>query len=136
MANHVELNFMNALPQSTRKAATELYIHYTLDQLLEVRLRNAPCPTVQQFNLNAEEKIMVLNAVILTRLSGFTLGLHLSRTSLIRLIKLVPVLLDMPDASEDELIEYLQVHAARFASWYQLLLKTLQQHKKIARAKA
>ncbi|BCN93276.1 hypothetical protein THMIRHAM_10610 [Thiomicrorhabdus immobilis] len=123
MAVVVEATFMNGLPFSLRAAAQELYLKESLESLVKMRLHDVSKDYLNAYSLTEEQWKMVLNVLILTQLSQFTLGKHISKDGREQLIFLVATVLDMQEASNDEILEFLEEKAKIFAVWYAKLLK-------------
>ena len=123
MAVFVEASFMNELPFSLRDAAQELYLKESLDSLVDMRLKEVSNSYQNAYSLNSEQWTVVLNALIMTQLSQFTLGKHLSSESVSQLIYLVSVVLGENGATHNDAMEYLEENAQVFSVWYSKLLK-------------
>lgn len=119
----VETYFMNSLPLSLRTAAQDLYVKENLDSIVEFRLKKLADKYSHVFSLTEDQWEILLNALILTKLSQITLGSHLSKESIIQLRFLVKLALGMQDSSDSEIESYLQENAKNFASWYANLLR-------------
>lgn len=123
MAVMVETYFMNSLPLSLRTAAHDLYVKENIDSIVEYRLKKLPDKYSHAFSLTQEQWEILLNALILTKLSQVTLGSHLSKEMHIQLKFLVKLTLEMQESSESEIAAYSEENAIVFASWYANLLK-------------
>jgi len=123
MAEMIEIYFMNNLPTSLRKVAQELYIQENLDTLVEYRLNQVDDNYQQAFTLTQEQWNLLLNALILTKLSQFRLGGHLSEAILLQMCFLVKLSVDMQEASDSEVQQFLQLNTKTFSVWYSKLLK-------------
>ena len=128
MAVVVEASFMNELPFVLRDAAQELYVKESLDSLVEMRLKEVSAFYQNSFSLKPEQWTVVLDAVILTQLSQFTLGKHLSSNCVSQMIYLVGLLLGENGVTPNIAMEYLKEHAQVFSVWYSKLLKLNGKH--------
>ena len=123
MAIFIEASFMNELPFSLRHAAQELYLKESLDSLVDMRLKEVSNSYRNAYSLTSEQWTVVLNALILTQLSQFTLGKHLSSESVSQLIYLVTLVLGENGATQNDAMEYFEQNAQVFSVWYSKLLK-------------
>jgi len=128
MAVYVEANFMNELPFPLRNAAQELYLKESLDSLVEMRLKEVSNSYLSVYALKPEQWTSVLDALILTQLSQFTLGKHLSSESISQMVYLVGLVLGENGATHKDALEYLEEHAQVFSVWYAKLLKLNGNH--------
>lgn len=124
----VEAVFMNELSFPLRPAAQDLYIKENLDSLVKMRFQQVSEQYQAKYPLTEEQWRVVLNTLILTQLSQFTLGKHISKDSREQLIFLVAMVLDMQDASTEEVLEFLEEKAKVLATWYVKLLKLNNKH--------
>lgn len=124
IGKHLEPSFMNQLPFSVRSAARELYRFVSLRQLLEIRQHKVPAGLVQKYSLTPEQWRLVGDAVILTRLSQFSLSNHLSPDCVKRLKQIVISVLDKSQSSVDEIVLELEANdACTMAKWVQNLYR-------------
>ncbi|GAB6070414.1 hypothetical protein JCM30760_15110 [Thiomicrorhabdus hydrogeniphila] len=123
MAVMIEIYFMNSLPTALRKVAQQLYIQENLDTLVEYRLQQVSDDYQQMYSLTQEQWTLLLNALILTKLSQFRIGGHLSEVILLQVRFLVKLSLDMQEASDSEVEQYLQLNTKTFSVWYSKLLR-------------
>ena len=128
MAVLVEASFMNELPFSLRGAAQELYVKESLDSLVDMRLKDVSSFYQNAFSLKPDQWMLVLDAVILTQLSQFTLGKHLSPNCVSQMIYLVGLVLGENGVTPNDSLEYLEEHAQVFSVWYSKLLKLNSKH--------
>lgn len=126
MAAVVEPYFMNELPFPLREVAEQLYLRESFEHVVEMRFKGIDNGYKSKFSLNTKQWQAALNVSILTQLSEFTLGKHLSSEDCKQLRYLVRVALDKEDAKSNEILEYLEEHAEVFASWYSKLIKLSQ----------
>ncbi|WP_029407459.1 hypothetical protein [Thiomicrorhabdus sp. Milos-T2] len=123
MAVIVEPYFMNELPFSLREVTAEVYLREGLEHLVEMRFKEIDNHYKSKYSFNTKQWQVVLNTSILTQLSAFTLGKHLSAEDFKQLRYLVQVTLEKEDAKPDEVLAYLEEHAHVLASWYSKLIK-------------
>jgi len=123
MAVMIEIYFMNNLPTSLRKVAQQLYLQENLDTLVEYRLQQVSDDYLQMYSLTEEQWALLLNALILTKLSQFRIGGHLSDAILLQIRFLVKLSLDMQEASDSDVEQYLQLNTKTFSVWYSKLLR-------------
>ena len=123
MAILVEAHFMNELPFSLRTAAQEMYLKESLDSLVDMRLKEVSDFYRNAYALKPEQWTKVLNALIITQLSQFTLGKHLSSESISKMLYLVSLVLEEHGATLNDAMEYLEENAQVFSVWYSKLLK-------------
>ncbi|WEJ63630.1 hypothetical protein [Thiomicrorhabdus lithotrophica] len=128
MAVLVEASFMNELPFSLREAAQELYVKESLDSLVDMRLKDVSSFYRNAFSLKPNQWLVVLDAVILTQLSQFTLGKHLGSNCVSQMIYLVGLVLGENGVTSKDVTEYLEEHAQVFSVWYSKLLKLNSKH--------
>lgn len=124
MVNNVEPMFMNSLPFSLRPVATELFNMHLLKELLEIRQGKIPSGLKQKYNMPQEQWVEVSNIVVLTKLSQFTISRELKLDYVEHLQQVLRAVLNMVDASHDEVLQAIRYYEANeLADWYERLQK-------------
>lgn len=122
MVSQFETSFMNDLSPSLRRAAGELYLKENIDSLVESRLNNISEKYQNEHTLSDEQWRLVLNALILTKISQLNLGNNLTSQQLMQINYMVKIALNMQDATVDEILTGLEDNAKIFSIWYKNLI--------------
>ncbi|MDX1796643.1 MAG: hypothetical protein R3219_07940 [Hydrogenovibrio sp.] len=117
----IEPYYMNALPFSARDAASRLFRDYRIDQLVQMRLHRVDDNLEKDHALSADTWRMVLNHVILTKLTTLTIHTQLSQAQLNRLVEIAAFALDEPSASISRLIVKTESIAPVLSHWLQVV---------------
>lgn len=134
-SNHdIDATFMDALPLAVRDAALELIRFYSLAEMLEFR-ENGPNDFLNsKFNLNEAQWRLILNAVILTKVSYFDIQLHFPNRYIDKLLEIASAAFGMASANPVELYQAVISEHPKFADWIKKAIQVKQQNIRVARA--
>jgi hypothetical protein len=118
-----EAAFMDKLSPGLRMAAEKLYLVESLEGLIAFRFGHEFDHEIKNFSLSGNKLQLVLDAVILTRLSEINLHKKIPKERCRQLRELVLILLAID--KDDNAIEYLSHEAKKFMGWYLNLLKMI-----------
>ena len=132
-SNHdVDASFMDALPFSVREAATDLIRYASLKDMLEIR-QEGPTEFLQsRFNLNQEQWLQVVNAVIMTKVSYFQVELHFPNRYIDKLIEIACYAHGMSSNDPIELYQSVLSDHPNFAAWIKNAIQIKQQNLRFA----
>lgn len=133
--NHtVEAGFMDNLPLSSRDAAMDLLKFYRLKELLIMYQTEPPLRVRNEFNLTPFQWHQTLSAVILTKVSYFTITTNFPNPYINKLLDITAYVLDRPNASLSELYKQMEQKYPYFANWLLNVHKVKLSKYKIAQA--
>lgn len=116
--NHmVEAGFMDKLPFTHRDAALDLLKFFRLKQLVEMRQTAPTLELRKRFNLTSDQWTEVLNAIILTKLSYFTISMSYPNTYINKLLEIAAYALGTPGSSLGEMYAKTEKEFPFFARW-------------------
>lgn len=116
--NHsVEAGFMDKLPFTHRDAALDLLKFSRLKQLVDMRLTQPSQFLQDRFSLTPEHWNEVLNAVILTKLSYFTISPSYPNAYINKLLEIAAYALSLPGGSIGEMFSITEKEYPFFARW-------------------
>ena len=133
-SNHdIDATFMDALPLAVREAALELIRYSSLQEMLEYR-QNGPSEFLKsKFKLNEGQWQLVLNSVILTKVSYFDIQLHFPNRYIDKLIEIAAAAYNMTSADPVELYQAMLAEHPKFADWIKKAIQVKQQNIRFAR---
>lgn len=134
--HHVEAGFMDQLPFSLRDAAMDLLKFYRLKQLVEMHQTDVSAQDKTRFDLTDEQWKTALKAVILTKVSYFTITVNFPNAYINKLLEITAYALDIKGASLPEIYQTVEKEYPFFARWLKTVhevkltkYKLSQQHK-------
>ncbi|KUJ72406.1 hypothetical protein [Thiomicrospira sp. WB1] len=125
----IEPKYMNELSFTLRNAASELLRDVPLRQLLEISFAQIPESLNKHYNLSTSQWHQTSIAVILTKLSMFTLGSHLPPKALNHLQAVAAYALGLENTSAADLAEQIRKDAPILAERLDQLQKLQTRHK-------
>lgn len=128
-SNHdVDASFMDTLPISVRDAGLELIRFSGLKDLLEMRL-NGPNEFMRtNFDLDENQWVEVLDAVILTKISYFTIELNFPNRYIDKLIEIACFAYGFKSEDPVTLYQSTLPDHPQFASWIKNAIQIKQQN--------
>jgi len=115
--NHtVEAGFMDNLPFSLRDAAMDVLKFYRLKELIIMYQTEPPSRVRDEFKLTPEQWQETLKAVILTKVSYFTITPNFPNPYINKLLEIAAFFLDM-NASLNEMYTHTERDFPYFARW-------------------
>ncbi len=116
--NHtVESGFMDNLPFSLRDAAIDLLKFYRLKELILMYQTEPPLRVRNEFNLTSNQWQQTLRAVILTKVSYFTISPNFPNPYINKLLEIAAYALQTPDATLTEMYHQMEREYPYFARW-------------------
>lgn len=115
--HHVEAGFMDQLPMSLRDAAVDLLNFYRLKQLVDMA-RQGPFPEViRRFDHQPHHWQKILRAVILTKVSYFTITADFPNAYINKLLEIAAFALAIPGAKLGAIYKAVERDYPFFARW-------------------
>ena len=133
-SNHdIDATFMDALPLSVREAALDLIRYSSLKELLEFKQNGPGEFLTNKFKLSADQWVLVLNSVILTKVSYFDIQLHFPNRYIDKLIEIAAVCYGKESADPVDLYQAMLAEHPKFADWIKNAIQVKQQNIRFAR---
>ncbi|HHS99475.1 MAG TPA: hypothetical protein ENK73_01330 [Thiomicrospira sp.] len=134
-SNHdIDSSFMDELPIAVRDAGLELIRYSNLKEMLEMRLEGITPLLESRFNLTQEQWQMVLNTVILTKVSYFQIEVNFPNRYIDKLIEIACFARGLSDANPLNLYQSVVAEHPRFAQWVKNAIKIKQQNIRLTSA--
>jgi len=133
-SNHdIDATFMDALPLAVREAALDLIRYASLKELIEYK-QNGPSEFLtNKFKLSPEQWLLVLNSVILTKVSYFDIQLHFPNRYIDKLIEISAACHNRESADPVDLYQSMVAEHPKFAEWLKNAIQVKQQNIRFAR---
>lgn len=131
--HHIDTSFIHELPLNMRPAAEDLLKHHPLKELLLMRKQgvNDVLRRCYPF-INEFDWILIINSVLLTKISYFDVNSHFNPRQLDKLLEIAQDALDLPDSSPKNLYKYSEYRYPVFANVIKNIIILRQQKLKSA----
>ncbi|WP_178862136.1 hypothetical protein [Thiomicrorhabdus cannonii] len=126
-SHEVDATFMDELPFSVREPALDLVRYATLKEMLEMRLHGPSLHYRNKYNLTPDQWNLLLNAVILTKISYFQINTYFPNAYIDKLIEIAAFAAGKKGASALDLYQEMLLDHPVFADWLKTCLLVKQQ---------
>ncbi|NPA72192.1 MAG: hypothetical protein GXO35_05110 [Gammaproteobacteria bacterium] len=134
-SHEVDPSFMDALPLNIREPALDLIRFSSLKDMLEMRVEAPDAFLQDKYELSTEQWNVILNAVILTKISYFHIEKTFPNRYIDKLFEIAAFAYDMQGKNVGELYQALINEHPQMADWIKRALIVKQQNLKMAQAR-
>lgn len=127
--HHIDTTFINELPLNMRPAADDMLKNHALSELLLMRKQGVNEFLRRTYSFITDfDWILIINSVLLTKISYFEVNAHFSPAQLDKLLEIAQDALDLPDSSPKNLYKFTEYRYPVFANVIKNII-VLRQHK-------
>lgn len=131
-SHEVDATFMDELPFSVRDPALDLIRYAALKDMVKMRLNGPSLFYQDRYRLSRPQWDLLLNAVILTKISYFQINAYFPNTYIDKLIEIAAFAAGKKGASAMELYQDMVLDHPVFAEWLKSCMLVKQQKARAA----